>query len=144
MQWTVVTKLDADDLAAALAIRRAVFTDEQGISAALDVDGYDGDAEHVLIRAGTTPVATGRLRIDEAGNGVLARIAVVKSHRGRGLGQRVVKALEMIAATRGVTQVCLWPHRHLALFYGRMGYVASGAEDTVAGHDLIQMGKPLG
>ena len=143
MPWTIVTELDADDLAAALAIRRTVFTDEQGIPAALDGDGHDADAEHVLIRDGATPVATGRLRIGEEGDGVLARIAVIPSHRGHGLGKRVVAELEAVATAHGVTRVSLWPHRYLETFYASMGYETAGASEVVAGHDLILMRKRL-
>ncbi len=143
MRWTIVTGLDADDVAAALAIRRAVFTDEQGISPALEADGHDGDAEHVLIRDGVTPVATGRLRIGKERNGILARIAVIPSHRGHGLGKRVVTELEAVAAAHGVTRVSLWPHRYLEAFYASMGYETAGASEVVAGHDLILMHKDL-
>jgi predicted GNAT family N-acyltransferase len=133
-----------EELAAAMAIRRRVFVEEQGIPADLDEDGLDSSAVHVLVCDGKQPVATGRLVIDTRNEGVLARIAVLPSHRGGGLGRRVVRELESLARRRGLTALSLQPHRYLERFYADLGYETVAGTSIVGGHELITMRKSLG
>ena len=69
----VVTTVE--EMAEALAVRRAVFVDEQRIDEDEEIDHYDGDpatvtdAVHVLGRLDGRPVATARLLLDMAGEG---------------------------------------------------------------------------
>ena len=132
----------ADEVAACLAIRRRVFVVEQGIPEELDDDGLDDRALHVVVGDGDRVVATGRLIVD-GDTGVLARIAVVPSHRGRGLGGRVVRRLEALAREHGARRVSLHPHQYLEAFYQRLGYHTVGGTSVVGEHVLITMVKDL-
>lgn len=140
---TIERDLDAVRMAQALAIRCQVFTDEQGIPAALEVDGCDSEAEHVLVLVDDQPAATGRLLAVTRREGVLARIAVLPRFRRQGLGRRVVAALEVLARRQGLTEVSLKPHEHLERFYASLGYERVGGVEVVGGHPLITMCKPL-
>ncbi|WP_336406938.1 GNAT family N-acetyltransferase [Gallaecimonas mangrovi] len=64
---------------AAQRIRQQVFVYEQGIPPALDRDGLDAIAHHVLVTDHNQAVATARLVIGDNGHGVIARVAVVPS-----------------------------------------------------------------
>jgi predicted GNAT family N-acyltransferase len=131
----------AESLEAAMAIRHEVFVKEQGIPAALDNDGEDAAARHVLAFSGDRPVATGRVTISPSGEAVLARIAVRSGHRGLGLGRRVVRELETLAAAAGARVFRLHPHHYLEGFYEELGYRKIAEGGSVGGHRLIVMAK---
>mgnify|MGYP006276639369 CR=1 FL=1 len=133
---------DSEGLAASRNIRVAVFVKEQGIPRELELDETDYNATHVLVYSGDTPVATGRLSVDEE-TGIIARIAVLPAYRGMGLGRRVVGMLEEQARRRKLEAVELSPHHYLERFYAELGYVRIPGTEEVAGHRLIRMRKNL-
>ncbi len=129
---------------AAIAIQLRVFCREQGIPAADCHEGNDA-ARHVLALEGDEPVATARLICGQDGEGELARVAVLPSHRNTGIGRELVRALEEIAVREGVHGITLRPHRHLEPFYTSLGYSRlNDVVDVVAGHELIVMHKSVG
>lgn len=136
-----------DEIALCLAIRRQVFVEEQGIPAALDADGLDDRAVHVLVSIADRAAATGRL-VPSTGrgvlDGVLARIAVLPEFRDRGLGGEVVRGLEAAAEGRGIRRLTLHPHEYLERFYRRLGYRTIPGTTVVGEHTLITMEKTLG
>ena len=83
---SVVTTVE--EMAEALAVRRAVFVEEQRISEDEEIDHYDGDpatvtdAVHVLGRLDGRPVATARLLLDMAGEGSSEGRRVSRLFRG--------------------------------------------------------------
>lgn len=140
----VVNKIvAADELEAALAIRRRVFSVEQGIPEKLDQDGFDERAVHVIARAGDLFVATGRLLPEVDGTGHLARIAVLPGYRDRGLGKRIVLELERQARQLPLRRVELDAHEFLQSFYENLGYRLMPNHLRVAGYRLIKMEKEI-
>ncbi len=90
-----------EELKQAQAIRVNVLEAEQGFPRDVNVDGLDESADHILILDDGVPVATARLTVTDSGEGKIARIAVLGSHRGVGLGKRLIRGLEGVAkATR--------------------------------------------
>lgn len=134
----------AAELAAAQAIRRQVFVEEQGIPAELEYDGADPNAIHVLAFQEDRAIATGRLLLEQDGVGILGRIAVVAHARGQGIGGQVVRQLEQCAVAAGVQRLMLHPHSYLEKFYTDLGYhTVAGGESTVGSHRLLLMEKQL-
>jgi ElaA protein len=125
-----------------LALRREVFIAEQGVAEALEIDGDDDACVHFLAVEGDEPVGTARLRIigDKA---KAQRVAVRKSWRGRGIGAKVMAALEHEARTRGAAKVTLSSQTHALPFYARLGYVAHGDVYDDAGIPHRDMTKSL-
>jgi predicted GNAT family N-acyltransferase len=131
----------------ALAIRRAVFTEEQGIDAGIEVDGFDGDpkttegVKHVLVYAGALPVATGRLLLGDGPHEVahIGRMAVAAAERGKGYGRAVMVALHDIARRLGYTEVVLGAEVSAVGFYERLGYTKQGGEYLHVGIDHQDM-----
>ncbi|HNP17200.1 MAG TPA: GNAT family N-acetyltransferase [Fulvivirga sp.] len=131
----------SQDLKNVLDIRKKVFTLEQGIPSAVDDDGYDNGAIHVLGVCNGQPVASGRLVINN-NFGVLARIAVLPDYRGKGFAEHIVKALENEGRRRNLNSFELYPHIYLEKFYSNLGYqVDPKYKNNVAGYDLIRMFK---
>ncbi len=76
----------ADELRQAQRIRRIVLEAEQGFPHEVNVDGLDPSALHVLVLDRGEPVGTARVTKRSETEGMLARIALLPSHLGRGLG----------------------------------------------------------
>jgi len=122
------------EMAEALAVRRAVFIEEQAVPEALEIDAHDGDpaavttAVHVLARHGGQAVATGRLLLDgPAGEHAhIGRVAVLRDYRGQGFGQAVMPGLQEEARRRGLPGITLAAQLHAIGFYERLGYVVYG------------------
>jgi predicted GNAT family N-acyltransferase len=120
----------------ALAIRRRVFVEEQGVLESIEIDQHDvigracaedSDTQHVLAMLGGLPVATGRLILEDSdGRLHIGRVAVLAEQRGRGLGRAVMAGLHDLARQRGATAVTLAAQLHAIGFYERLGYVARG------------------
>lgn len=116
--------------AEATALRFAVFVDEQGVPADLELDEHDPVALHALARdAAGRPIATGRLLAD----GHIGRIAVARDRRGTGVGVAVMRVLIEAARGRGLPEVVLSAQTHALEFYRRLGFVADGGEYDDAG-----------
>ena len=68
-------------------IRQAVFTEEQGVPANLDLDGQDPEADHLLaINEAGQPIGCARL----LPSGQIGRMAVMPDWRRRGIGSRLL------------------------------------------------------
>jgi YbgC/YbaW family acyl-CoA thioester hydrolase len=129
----------------ATKIRAAVFVEEQGVPAEMELDDADVDAIHALAvnRLGQ-PVATGRLLQAAPGVAKIGRMAVNRVLRGAGLGASVLQALITAAIQRGDREVRLNAQRSAEGFYRRLGFVPHGEPFDEAGIAHIEMFKRLG
>ncbi len=132
-----------EELKQAQAIRVKVLEAEQGFPHELNIDGLDESADHILILDDGVPVATARLTVTDSGEGKIARIAVLGSHRGVGLGKRLIRGLEGVAKRRGLRALHVEPHAHLEPFFRVLGYERITEPVTVGPHRLLGMVKRL-
>jgi len=141
----------SDAIGICQSIRDRVFIKEQSIPVHVERDGCDDIATHVLCWSreehgmDDVPIATGRI-IVEGAEAKLGRIAVLPQYRKIGLGSRIVRELEGIAASAGATRMSLTPHHYLEGFYKRLGF-ARVEGDSIAivndGCHLIKMEKAV-
>ncbi|KFZ42621.1 N-acetyltransferase [Anoxybacillus flavithermus] len=104
----------------ALFVRRAVFIDEQGVSEEEEIDAFERESIHFVIYDDDQPIAAGRFRIiDDVGK--IERICVLPAYRGRGIGKRIMEAIEQYAKQH-VTKVKLNAQTHAEPFYKQLGY----------------------
>ena len=89
------------------------------------------------------PVATARLTIPAEGEGMIARIALIPSYRGMGLGKRIIRKLEIVAKRRRLRTLYVQPHAHLETFFRNLDYEKLPGSKELAGHHLIKMMKRL-
>jgi len=128
----------------ATAIRHAVFTREQGIDAALDNDGADAGAVHVLARNRRgQPVGTGRLLRGDPGVGRIGRMAVIAPLRGSAVGRQLLDALVQAARARGDHEAMLHAQASAVGFYRRLGWQPRGVPFTEAGIEHQEMVLPI-
>ncbi|WP_276301177.1 GNAT family N-acetyltransferase [Halorussus lipolyticus] len=137
---------DAEE-ADALEVRRSVFVEEQGVPEALEIDGKDDEAAHVVAyrdaEDDSTPVGAGRLREIEDGVGKLERIAVLEPHRGEGIGSELVAELEAIADDRGLSMLTMHAQTPVEGMYRKLGYETTSDEFEEAGIPHVEMEKSL-
>jgi len=134
---------DADTIELAHAVRRRVFVEEQGVGEAVEMDGRDDAAIHVVLTDDTGPVATARLRFPEPSTAKIERVAVLSDYRGQGLGASVMDAAETVATDRGATDAVLHAQLRVREFYERLGYEAEGETFEEAGIPHVAMCKSL-
>jgi predicted GNAT family N-acyltransferase len=118
--------LRTHDIAACLAIRRAVFIEEQGVSEADEVDGHDDQAVHLVAMQDGIAVGTARILIT-GDTGKIGRVAVLQQVRGAGLGAALVRAaVAELRATSGIATAKLGAQTHALGFYEQLGFAATG------------------
>jgi len=127
----------------AFAVRIAVFVDEQHIPREEELDDLDATAVHCVAYLDGTPVGAGRLVVAPEGHGKIGRMAVLKSHRGAGLGAAVLAALEREGSARGLREFRLSAQLSARGFYDRLGYTADGDPYDEVGIPHIAMIKRL-
>lgn len=133
-----------DEIAAALALRHVVFVVEQGVAPALELDGRDGDSEHLIAVDGGRVVGTCRLLHDPAtATSKLGRMAVERPSRGRGVARALLAEADDACRRAGSRRVELGAQVDAVGLYERAGYVAHGDVFLDAGIEHRHMAKDL-
>ena len=122
----------------AYAVRQAVFVHEQNIDETEEYDGTDSACVHLVAYEDGAPIATGRIMI-LADEYVIGRVAVLKAHRGKGLGAGIMQALIEACCAMGGDRQTLHSQAHARGFYEKLGFVAYGEEFMEAGIPHIAM-----
>jgi predicted GNAT family N-acyltransferase len=139
-QIEIVQVHSRERLEQAFAIRKAVFVQEQGVSEALEIDGRDDEAQHLLALQQGHPVGTLRLRWVEDGRvAKIERIAVLPRARGAKVGQDLVAAALSLARTAGAEVAMLHAQKIVQGFYAKLGFIAFGPEFTEDGIPHVAM-----
>ncbi len=130
-----IVKFDKENAPDIIRIRSDVFVNEQGIDSKIDFDGLDEVAIHVVIFYQNKAIATGRILDD----GHIGRIAVLKEHRQRGAGTRVLQALIVEAKNQGLVKVYLGSQTQAVDFYKKLGFDICGEAFIDADLEHIEM-----
>jgi predicted GNAT family N-acyltransferase len=131
-----------EELAAALALRRTVFVEEQGVPLDEELDELDAEALHLVALDGPDVVGTCRL-LDDGDALKLGRMAVAARARRRGIAGRLLEEAEAQAHARGVDRIRLSSQVGARPVYERAGYVAFGGLFLDAGIEHVMMEKAL-
>jgi len=133
-------------LESCLEIRREVFTLGQGVPEALEFDGLDEEADHLLALStdgnAEEPIGTARMRVIE-GAAKAERVAVRASERRLGVGRALMEAIERRARDRGCGRVVLNAQVAVLGFYEELGYESRGPVFEEAGIAHRAMEKRL-
>lgn len=119
-----------DLLDAARHIRQVVFVEEQQVPSEEEWDDQDEHCWHWVIRETATKAFVATARLADKGNGVakVERVAVLKTHRGYGLGRLILIHLEQKARELGFTHLKMHGQTHAQVFYEKLGYFVTKPE----------------
>lgn len=117
-----------EDYTPSRQIRETVFVEEQGYTLEEEFDEYDAVCPHLVLFEGEIPVATGRLILLPDGTAKLGRIAVLKSHRGKHLGAKIVEDLLEKAKLLGAKRAYVSAQCYAIPFYNKFGFKEYGEE----------------
>lgn len=130
--------VQTDDIALCHEIRKTVFTEEQGVSVAEEVDGMDDQAVHFLASLDGKPVGTARVLIKDD-SAKIGRVCVLKEARGTYQGQALIKACLEWAQAQGLPRAMLGAQLDALGFYEGLGFTAYGEVFDDAGIDHRNM-----
>jgi predicted GNAT family N-acyltransferase len=133
---------DAAELRQALALRDDVFCGEQGVSAAAERDGRDGDALHLVAVEEGRVLGTCRL-VFQAGSAFLGRLAVERDERRRGIAAALLREAAERALAVGAKRIGLHAQLDVRELYAAGGYVERGEPFVEEGIDHVTMEKQL-
>ncbi len=127
---------------AAIALRRRVFVEEQGVPVAEEVDGRDEEALHLVATDGGEIVGTCRLCF--SGRTVqFSRLAVDPGARRRGIARALLLAADDEGRAAGARRVVLHAQVYAQGLYDAAGYRARGSRFWEAGIEHVAMEKRL-
>jgi len=125
-------------------IREQVFHREQNIDPALDMDGEDEAAQHVIAYWQRQPVGIARIRAyGEENQAKIERVAVLPAFRHRGIGQAITTAALNYAQQQGFATALLYAQVQSASFYEQFGFQRQGTPFLQANISHIAMTKHL-
>lgn len=127
-----------DDLLKVYAVRSIVFIEEQHCPWALEFDGLDDGAIHILYEQDGEPAAAARIRLLQE-YAKLERIAVRAGFRGQGLGAQLVDFMVSVARQHGFTTFKMHAQAHLTGFYASHGFEICGELFDEVGIDHYPM-----
>ncbi|MDO9150600.1 MAG: GNAT family N-acetyltransferase [Methylotenera sp.] len=102
-----------------MTVREAVFIAEQNVPLALEWDGLDETAQHLLALSATGE-AIGCARL--LGDGSVGRMAVMQPWRGLGVGTALLKSAIAYYQQLGIRVITLSAQVHAIAFYERFGF----------------------
>jgi predicted GNAT family N-acyltransferase len=121
-----------------MQIRFQVFVEEQGVSLEEEVDAFEDQSQHWLVRNGFgQAIATMRFRekTDVPGSygikgrvGKMERVAVLPDYRGAGIGRQLMIHVADAAKKQGFDYVYLHGQVQSQGFYEKLGYVVIDKE----------------
>ena len=121
--FKVVTNLE--DLIKVIVVRGIVFVEEQGVPYTIERNEHDFSATHILGEMDGEPFAAGRIRA--AGEfAKLERVAIRKSHRGKGLGHKLTDFMISVARKQGFKKFKVHAQAYLKDFYQKHGFEIVG------------------
>jgi predicted GNAT family N-acyltransferase len=121
---------DPSDLENVFAIRREVFVGEQNCPPELEWE-HEEESNHFLATVDGVPAGASRWRKTDKGY-KLERFAVLKSFRGKGVGQALVQAV-LNDLPPEVDYIYLHAQVDAVTLYERFGFVKTGPEFEEAG-----------
>ena len=130
------------ELKKALRIRIRVFVREQGVPEEIELDEDDKRALHLLAFIGKKPVGTARIVMRD-GKAKIGRMAVLKSHRRKTVGKKLLTGAITTAKKQGARKIYLHAQVAVIGFYESAGFRCVGPVFDEAGiaHRKMVLGR---
>jgi len=124
--------------AAGLALRHDVFVIEQNVPIAIERDGYDAGALHVVAIGAGDVVGVLRL-VDLGEHAKIGRVAVRQDWRGRGVARILMAHVMDLSRARGQERFYLTAQVDALGLYEKLGFTAFGERFMQAGIEHVAM-----
>lgn len=121
------------------AIRYQVFQVEQGVDSALEFDGQDEAAIHLLAHLDGEPVGTARIRLLSDQLAKIERVAVLATCRGQGIGKQLMEEAIVFLNTKDIPEIKINAQLYVKDFYQKLGFEQQGEVFEEAGIPHIEM-----
>ncbi|HBY86213.1 MAG TPA: GNAT family N-acetyltransferase [Colwellia sp.] len=135
----VVVSNDTETILISQEIRNEVFVQEQGIPLHLDLDGLDSKSYHSLAYIDDVAVGVARLALVEDNNAIMARVAIKKDYRGKGIASKLIESIIAKAQQLDINSIEIHAHEYLEKYYEAFGFQYIKHVEKVGKHQLIQM-----
>jgi predicted GNAT family N-acyltransferase len=140
IRWATRT----EDVRGAVAVREQVFCREQGVPLAMEIDGLDDSALHLIATDPDGGRVVGTLRLLLAGGTAkVGRVAVEREWRGRGIASRMLGLALELARERGCVEARLASQLAATGLYQRAGFIVQSDPFEEAGIAHVWMGCRL-
>jgi predicted GNAT family N-acyltransferase len=141
-QITVKRVSSEKEMQQAFRIRIRVFVREQGVPAESELDDDDKRALHLLACLGERAVGTARI-VMRGGQAKIGRMAVLKSHRRKKVGKKLLTRAIMTAKKHGSRKIYLHAQVAVVAFYESAGFRCVGPVFDEAGiaHRKMVLGR---
>jgi predicted GNAT family N-acyltransferase len=131
-QLTIKKVSSENELQQAFRIRIRVFVREQGVPADIELDEDDKRALHLLAFIGTRAIGTARI-VMRGGQAKIGRMAVLKSHRRKKVGKKLLTSAITTAKKQGARKIYLHAQVPVVGFYESAGFRCVGPVFEEAG-----------
>lgn len=134
----------ANDFSRVAFIRTQVFLVDQHIDPIEEFDGSDEHCTCFLMSLNQIPIGTLRIEKLNEDHYRIGRLAILKEHRGKGLGKLLLRYAEKIISRRHTPiTIVLNSQLYAKNFYLKQGYQTSGEVFLEAGIEHIPMQKTI-
>jgi len=125
-------------------LRKEVFCEEQGVSLAEELDGRDGEAEHIVALGPDRErvIGTSRLLI-EGSRAKVGRVAVARDWRRRGIASQMLTLALARAREHRCTEARLAAQLDAVALYEQAGFTIESERFEEAGIPHVWMGQKL-
>jgi len=133
MNVKITKAISEEDISACMSIRRKVFIEGQNIPEEIEMDKYDAESDHYILKIDSAPVGAARVRYlgDES---KIQRVAILDEYQGKGLGRKLMQyIIEDIIKKNVAKSMILSSQVHAIPFYESLGFIVSSEEYMEAG-----------
>jgi len=124
MKITVIEPQTPEEFKQYYSLRYKILRKPWGQPRGSERDNEDEISYHRMIidEATGDAIAVGRLQVNTKEEAQIRYMAVADNYQGKGLGSKIVTALEDIALDKGANRIILQARKNAVQFYQRNGY----------------------
>jgi len=104
-------------------IRTMVFNKERKISKIFERDRKDHDATHFIMYIEGVPVGCARLIIKNNKKGKIERIAILKEHRKKGLGGKMISTIVNFCRNETLNEAYVYCEKNKREYFKKQGFL---------------------
>ena len=116
-------------------IRDRVFIQEQAVPKHIEMDGKDAECIHFLVYKESVPIGTARIKM----SGKIERVSILKTHRRKGLGYKLMEFIINTAKKKGLERIYLHSQMDSIEFYKSLKFIKIGETFQEANIDHVLM-----